>query len=69
MSYKLLAPLCSMMTWGVMRVAFLMCVMNALVIPKPSCCIVEIDGVGAAVYEYPKKGLVLVRFQFLSAAV
>ena len=49
-----------------MRVAFLMCVVNALVIPNPSCWIVVIEGVGAE-YEYPKNFLVLCVFQRLSA--
>ncbi len=50
---------------GEVRVAFLMCVVDALVIPKPSCWIVVIEGVGAE-YEYPKKLLVLCVFHRLS---
>ncbi len=53
---------------GEVRVAFLMCVVNALVIPKPSCWIVVIEGVGAK-YEYPKKLLVLCVFHRLSAVL
>ena len=50
----------------VLFVAFRMCVVNALVIPSPSCWMVAIECVGA-VEEYPKKLHVFVIFHRLSA--